>query len=214
MKSASYCSLNQSNDAFRLRSLEGTLVTWTLAITVAGMTLYTLIEYLIARPPDLSAFLLHHLIHFLLISIAVWFASLVVIRKLVIQPVDKVFVHLKRIAVGRVDYLSCEVGAREVADVVSSVNLLVTKLLRVPAPDSISYALDRLRILRAELTRVSPKLGDDVVVIMRSLSALEEEMLNMLNLNEDSPQVVRANHVGIRDPLESPKEKDGFELQV
>lgn len=182
--------------SLKLRSLEGVTITWTLAATLTGMALYVLIEYWLAKPADLGTFLSHHLVHFALITAAVWFASLAVIRRVVIKPVDRIFVHLRRIAVGRVDYLDCEVRAREVADVVSSVNHLVTKLLKVPAPDSVSHSLDRLRLLRSELVRLSDRLGDDVVIVMRSLSALEEGMLGMLQLNEDSPEVIRHRKEG------------------
>lgn len=149
-----------------------------------GMALYTLIEFLIDKPDDWANFILHHFLHVAIIGIAVWAASLIVIRRFVIEPVDHIFVHLRRVAAGRLEYLDCMVRAREVGDVIASVNHLVSRLRRVPEPDAASQALDYLVNLREALKGASSKLGEDIVPIMRLVSDLEGELLNVLQLTE------------------------------
>lgn len=163
-------------------SLQGTIVRWTLAASLGGMLLYTAIEYFIARPDDFPAFAAHHLLHVALIALLVWAASFLVIRKFVITPVNRIFVHLRRMANGRLEYLDAEVQTREVAEVISSVNRLVGRMVRTPDDDAVFRALDHLRTLRSELRNTADRLGDDVVPVMRSLAALEGEMLELIQM--------------------------------
>lgn len=150
------------------------------------MILYSAVEFIIDPPPDSSAFVIHHLLHVALIGIAVWVASMIVIQRFVIEPVDQIFIHLRRVAAGRLEYLDCAVRAREVGDVVASVNGLVSRLRRVPEPNAVSEALDHLRGLREQLKASSDKLGDDVVPAMRLVTALEGDLLDILQQDEDS----------------------------
>lgn len=174
------------------RSLHHSVTRWTLAAAILGMALYSLIEFLIDKPVDWANFILHHFLHVAIIGIAVWVASLVVIRRFVIEPVDHIFVHLRRVAAGRLEYLDCTVRAREVGDVIASVNHLVSRLRRVPEPDAASQALDHLVNLRETLNGASDKLGDDIVPIMRLVSGLEGELLNVLQLTEGDPVSARS----------------------
>ncbi|RYD18160.1 MAG: hypothetical protein EOP88_23580 [Verrucomicrobiaceae bacterium] len=168
-------------------SIRKNITCWTLLASLCGMAAYTGMEYLISPPDDFAGFLLHHVIHVAFIGIAVWWASLQVIRRFVVDPVDRVFIHLRRVAAGRLDYLDIEVGTHELADVIGSVNLLVGKLLRKPDPEAIYHAFDELRNLRLELKRVSDILGDDIVPIMKYLGKLEEAMLVIIQVAGDSP---------------------------
>jgi methyl-accepting chemotaxis protein len=154
------------------------------------MAVYSMVEYLIERPADWQNFLLHHLLHVVLIGIAVWIASMIVIRRFVIEPVDQIFIHLRRVAAGRLEFLDCTVRAREVGGVVASVNGLISRLRRVPEPDAVSKALDHLRGLREQLKASSDKLGDDVVPTMRLVTALEGDLLDILQLTDTPPDVV------------------------
>ncbi len=169
-------------------ALHSAVTRWTLGATVIGMALYSLAEFLIERPSDWQNFLLHHLLHVALIGVAVWISSMLVIRRFVIEPVDHIFVHLRRVAAGRLEYLDCTVRAREVGGVVASVNHLISRLRRVPDPDVASQALDHLRALREQLKVSSDKLGNDVVPVMRLVTALEGDLLDLLQLTETSQE--------------------------
>ena len=178
-------------------TLHGKVSRWTLAATLIGMTAYSAVEYLIERPSDWTTFLLHHVLHVAVIGFAVWVATYFVIRRLVIEPVDHIFVHLRRVAAGRLEYLDCTVRVREVGHVVASVNHLVSRLRRTPEPDSVSRCLDHLRGLREALKTVSAKAEDELVPVMRLVTALEGDLLDLL---QDEPRTSR----GSRDLLPKP----------
>lgn len=161
------------------RDLLFLVVSRTFAAVVAGMLLYTLIEYLIDRPSDWPVFLTHHVLHVAVIGVAVWVVSAALISRLVIKPVDHVFVHLRRVASGRLEYLDVEVGSTQLSGVVGSVNALVARLRRTPEDDSVSRALDHVRELRTALRgRMSD--SDDAVPIMRLVTKLEGELLEVM----------------------------------
>ncbi|GAA5117534.1 methyl-accepting chemotaxis protein [Luteolibacter yonseiensis] len=158
---------------------------WTLAATVIGMAIYSLVEYFIEPPSALGAFLLHHVLHVAVIGFAVWVVSFLLIRRLLIEPTDHIFLHLRRVAAGRLEFLDCTVSVKEVGHVVASVNHLVTRLRRTPEPDSVSRSLDHLRGLREALKTVSATAQDDLVPVMRLVTALEGDLLDLLQVNED-----------------------------
>jgi len=171
-------------DDHQYDALHSAVTRWTFAATMIGMVLYTAIEIIVDRPTDWQNFLLHHFTHVALIGVAVWIASLMVIKRFVIEPVDQIFVHLRRVAAGRLEYLDCTVRAKEVGDVISSVNHLIGRLRRIPEPDAVSSAMDHLRNLREELKGSSEKLGEEIVPVMRLVTALEGDLLHILQLTE------------------------------
>lgn len=159
--------------------LQTLVATRTFAAVVVGMAIYTLAEYLIERPADWVGFLTHHLLHVAVIGLAVWLAAVMVISRLVIKPVNHVFIHLRRLASGRLDYLDVEVETAQLDGVVTSVNQLVARLRRTPEDDSVSRALDHVRELRTALRgRMSD--SDDDVPIMRLVTKLEGELLEVM----------------------------------
>ena len=180
------------------RDLLSLVASRTFAAVVAGMVLYTLVEYLIGRPADWPVFLTHHLLHVAVIGVAVWMVSAALINRLVIKPVDHVFLHLRRVASGRLEYLDFEVGSSQLGGVVNSLNELVARLRRSPEDDSVSRALDHVRELRTALRgRMSD--SDDAVPIMRLVTKLEGDLLEVMqehavaspfnpNLNQPEPR--------------------------
>jgi hypothetical protein len=171
--SGNFPAANETKDLLSL------VVSRTFAAVVAGMLIYTIVEYFIDRPADFTAFLTHHVLHVAVIGVAVWVVSAALISRLVIKPVDHVFLHLRRVASGRLEYLDVEVGSSQLSSVVGSVNALVARLRRTPENDSVSRALDHIRQLRAAL-RERMSDSDDTVPIMRLVSKLEGELLEVM----------------------------------
>lgn len=185
-RSSRSCRLRNNSSFGETRDLRALVVSRTFAAVVAGMLLYTLVEYLIDRPADWPVFLTHHVLHVAVIGVAVWVVSAALISRLVIKPVDHVFLHLRRVASGRLEYLDIEVGSTQLSSVVGSVNALVARLRRTPEDDSVSRALDHIRELRAAL-RERMSDSDDTVSIMRLLTKLEDELFDVMQEHSDTP---------------------------
>lgn len=163
----------------RNHDLQTLVATRTFAAVVVGMAIYTLAEYLIERPADWVGFLTHHLLHVAIIGLAVWLAAVIVISRLVIKPVNHVFIHLRRLASGRLDYLDVEVETAQLDAVVSSVNELVGKLRRIPQEDAVSRALDHIRDLRTALRGNLQCSETDFMEVMKLVTKLEGDLLEV-----------------------------------
>lgn len=166
------------------KDLLSLILTRTFVAVVIGMLLYTLIEFLIDRPTNVPVFITHHLLHVAVIGVAVWAVSSVLISRLVIKPVDHVFIHLRRVASGRLEYLDIEAGSTQLGGVIGSLNALVARLRRTPEDDSVSRCLDHLRGLREALKTVSVTTQDELVPVMRLVTSLEGDLLDLLGTNE------------------------------
>lgn len=174
-------------------TLDQSMLRWTFGAVLIGMMVYSLVEFFIDRPSDWIRFFTHHLLHVLVIGVVVWLALVFVIRRAVVEPASRIFVHLRKVAAGRLDYMECEVQSREVGEVVASINALVSTLKRVPEPDSASRAMDRVRELRELLRESGDKLGDELVPAMRMLTRLEGELLEVLQETDGGPKAEGAS---------------------
>lgn len=182
-------------DETRAQTLQQTTTKWTLGAALVGLSLYAAIEYLVVKPESLPSFLLHHMMDVSLVVLLVWFACNLVIRQFVIEPVSRVFIHLKRMAGGRIDYIRGEMKSREIVEVATSINQLVAKLSATRDERSVSEGLDSLRQLRMDLNAVTDDLGERSVPVMRSLSKLEASLLHLLP-NVDTEPSACCRHSG------------------
>jgi hypothetical protein len=162
------------------KDLLSLILTRTFVAVVIGMLLYTLIEFLIDRPADVPVFITHHVLHVAVIGVAVWVVSSVLISRLVIKPVDHVFIHLRRVASGRLEYLDIEAGSTQLGGVIGSLNALVARLRRTPEDDSVSRALDHVRELRTMLSARINESDEANVPVMRLVTKLEGELLDVM----------------------------------
>lgn len=161
------------------RSLLITMAKAVIVASLLGMMLYTLIEYLIQRPDDWADFFVHHLMHTLIVVGVVSVVASVTMHKLVIKPVSHVFVHIRRMAAGRVENLDLECRGDEIRSVVESINHLASRLRKPGKSDALSHALDDIRELRNQL-RVTLSDSDASVATMRHLSNLENRLLDVM----------------------------------
>ena len=164
-------------------TLDQLLLCWTFGAVSAGMLLYSLIEYIIERPPDPVDFITHHLFHVLAIAVLVWGALVFIIRRAVVKPATMIFMHITRLSTGRLDYLESEEISQEMSEVVTSINILIGRLRRISDPDAASRAMDRARELRELIRKQGDHLGGDVVPAMKILTSLEGELLDLVQLS-------------------------------
>lgn len=168
------------------RSLLITMAKAVIAASLLGMALYTFIEYLIQRPDDWADFFIHHLMHTLIVVGVVAVVASMTMHKLVIKPVSHVFIHIRRMALGRIENIDLECRSDEIRSVVESINHLATRLRTPGKSDALSHALDDIRDLRTHL-RETLSDSDSSVTTMRQLSSLENRLLDVMQQHGDCP---------------------------
>lgn len=166
------------------RGLLITMAKAVIAASLLGMMIYTLIEYFIQRPADWADFFVHHLMHTLIVVGVVAVVASMTMHKLVIKPVSHVFVHIRRMAAGRIENIDMECRSDEIRSVVESINHLATRLRNPSNNDALSHALDDIRDLRNHL-RASLSDSDASVTTMRHLSNLENRLLDVMQQHGD-----------------------------
>jgi hypothetical protein len=105
-------------------------------------------------------------------------------HKLVIKPVSHVFIHIRRMAVGRIETIDLECRSDEMRSVVESINHLATRLRSPGNSDALSHALDDIRDIRNHL-RDTLSDSDASVTTMRHLSKLENRLLDVMQQHGD-----------------------------
>lgn len=166
------------------RSLLITMGKAVIAASLLGMMLYTLVEYLIQRPSDWAEFFVHHLMHTLIVVGVVAVVASMTMHKLVIKPVSHVFIHIRRMAMGRIENIDLECRSDEIRSVVESINHLATRLRTPGKSDALSHALDDIREIRNHL-RDTLSDSDASVTTMRHLSKLENRLLDVMQQHGD-----------------------------
>jgi hypothetical protein len=163
------------------------LVTMSKAVVTAslsGMLLYTLVEYLVQRPDDWVEFFVHHLLHTLIVVGVVAVVASMTMHRMVIKPVSHVFIHIRRMAAGRIENIDLECRSDEIRSVLESINHLANRLRTAGKDDALSHALDDIRDIRAHL-RETLSDSDASVATMRHLAKLENRLLDVLQQHGD-----------------------------
>lgn len=170
------------------RSLLVTMAKAVIAASLFGMMLYTLVEYLIQRPANWADFFVHHLMHTLIVVGVVAVVASATMHKLVIKPVSHVFIHIRRMAMGRIENIDLECRSDEIRSVVESINHLATRLRTPGNCDALARALDDIRVIRNHL-RDTLSDSDASVTTMRHLAKLENRLLDVMQQHGDiTPQ--------------------------
>lgn len=166
------------------RSLLSTMAKAVIVASLLGMILYTLVEYFIQRPDDWAEFFVHHLMHTLIVVGVVAGVASMTMHKLVIKPVSLVFIHIRRMAAGRIENIDLEYCSDEIRSVVESINHLATRLRKPGSSDALSHALDDIRDIRTHL-RETLSDSDASVTTMRHLTKLENRLLDVMQEHGD-----------------------------
>ena len=165
-------------------SLLRTMAKAVVSASLLGMLLYTLVEYLVQQPDGWVEFFVHHLLHTLIVVGVVAVAASITMHKLVIKPVDQIFIHIRRMAAGRIENIDLECRSDEMRSVVESINHLAIRLRTAGKDDALSHALDDIRDFRTHL-RETLSDSDASVATMRYLAKLENRLLDVIQEHGD-----------------------------
>lgn len=185
--------MRDTTDAINPHTIAAVTLNRAVAITsivavLAGMLIYTAVEFFLSPPEDTSEFLTHHLLHALLIAVLVWGILSFLLTKKIVGPVREIFRHLYQVGSGRLEHLELESRIQEIRTVVGGINLLVTRLKDAPDHHGFKKACEDLAMLRIDLVQIVEASEDDAekfVPIMRDLRALEADLLSVVRAETD-----------------------------
>ncbi len=158
-----------------LPSLTQVIAIRSLLVMSVGMFAYAAIEYGITTPTNPSAFILDHVLHVVVVALAVWLVCWATFEYVVRLPIQTLYLQLYKIGSGRLENLSLKSPTREMQMLVSGINLLAARLDEKAPATVLTDASRHVREIRG-LVRAIPNLdADRSATIMRAISQLEEE---------------------------------------
>lgn len=168
----------------RARPLGAVLARRAIVVCALGLILYTIFEVIVDPPVDLMNFFTHHFLHVIATAVFIWLACWLTLRNSILRPVDAIFRHLYHIRLGRMGKLAYRTEVTEMNTIINGINLLVERFERTPRPEPLSHALDEIQQLR-NLLRAGPGRSEDSQVeIMKSLTRLESNLLDLMCLEK------------------------------
>lgn len=173
--SRSVLSVAQDDEGRELPGLSRVIAIRSLLVISVGMVGYAVIEYSMVSPPKFSTFAIDHILHVVLVAMAVWLVCWVTFENAVRGPIQTLYLQLYRIGSGRLEKLSLKSHVREMQMLVSGINLLARRLGQKAPTSEFANARRRLREIR-DLVRSIPGVdADRTAPILRVVSQLEEE---------------------------------------
>lgn len=98
----------------------------------AGMAVYAIVSYVADPSQSPLNLLLQHTWHVVALGVTIYVCVLVALRRLLVQPIHKIYVHLYGVGSGRLRPLHLDTSVRELAEIVAGVNLMIKRMDRGP----------------------------------------------------------------------------------
>ncbi|MBI4605497.1 MAG: hypothetical protein HY721_26325 [Planctomycetes bacterium] len=109
-------------------SLSSVVALWTGVAIALSMAGYAVFEYLSAPGVTLLELIVNHLWHVAALGAAIYGLCWLVLRRLLIRPLEQIYLHLYGIGAGRLEELDLPTGVREIQTIVDGVNLMVRRM--------------------------------------------------------------------------------------
>lgn len=161
------------------RSLSFHVTIW-LAIAVAiGMGAYAALEYLTTPGVTALGLLVHHGWHVLALGTSFYVVSWFAINRLVVRPLNEVYLHLYATGGGQRSLLDLRTNVAEIESIVEGINLMLLRWNK-PQPDpSLSDLETEIRLVRQEveqLASIAPRAKTAMLERLGVLAASVEEI--------------------------------------
>lgn len=110
------------------KSLSYLMDVWIGLAFIVAMAVCVGVEYV--RYPDISLneLLLHHLLELFLFGFVLWGISWIVLRAVLVAPIQKIFLHLYGVGGGDQSPLVVNTRVREIREIVDAVNIMLWRM--------------------------------------------------------------------------------------
>lgn len=134
--------------------------------TAAGMTVYGFGQYV--ADPTLSPFALvvEHGWHVLALWIVIYACVMVAMHRILLRPIQKIYVHLYGIGAGRLRPLELDTSIRELVHIADGINLMVRRMgIGVDGESrlQVQYVADTLRQVAHDRAKHDLELATELV---------------------------------------------------
>lgn len=147
---------------------------WVSVAFVTAMAICASVEYV--RSPDMAVrdILAHHLVELVLYGCLLWGITWLVLRAVLIRPIQQICHHLYKVGGGDPSPLIVASRVREIQNIVEGINVMVWRLERQADRKALASARDRLAGIQDSIRGGESLDPEAVTNLLADLSAVEQ----------------------------------------
>jgi hypothetical protein len=161
----------QENDK---RSLSYLVAVWSALAIAVSMAIYAVFQYYTSPGKTVGGLLLEHLWHVLVLGVAIYGLLYLVLRRILLRPIQKIYLHLYKVGTGRVEPLDLPTRVRELETIVDGVNVMIDRMGQ-------SFPVDEIACAREAAKRAYDKAPQEAQEILNHLARLQESIVPSVN---------------------------------
>jgi hypothetical protein len=171
----------------QLASLSLIVALWTAGIIVIAMTAYAIWQYYTHPGISVGELIQNHLWHVLVLGAVIYASLWACFRRLLVQPLNRIYIHLYAVGKGQLEPLEIESNIREIQTIVEGINLMTGRMGRAADPKSLSLAQEDVRIIIEQVHSLSAEQPDAFSAITDRLVDLEKIILDLAQVEPSRP---------------------------
>lgn len=177
------------------RSLSFHVTVWLAIATTIGMATYAIYQYATISGHTVLDLLLHHSWHVLALSAAIYLVSWVAFRKLIVQPLTKIYLHLYAMGAGQLAPLALKSNITEIRTIVEGINLMRRRMEQSMDGNTVEHAQRDMIELKETIRQLEFLEPDGKSLALEKVAVLEKSLSAVMrNINapakptlDDSP---------------------------
>lgn len=158
------------------RRLSFVMDVWIGLAFIVAMAACAGVEYV--RNPDvaLDELLLHHLLELFLFGFVLWGISWIVLRVVLVAPIQQIFRHLYGVGGGDHSPLVVNTGVKEIREMVDAINIMLWRMERQAARKAPAHAREQIADIGKHLAGFKGMDHAEMVTLIDHVTELEMKL--------------------------------------
>lgn len=158
------------------RSLAFVIDVWIGLAFIVAMAVCAGVEY--ARNPDVALYdlLFHHIQELFLFGFVLWGISWLVLRAILVAPIQQIFQHLYGVGGGDHTPLVVDTGVREIREIVEAVNIMLWRMDQRADLKALSHAHLKIADIREHLSGSTGVDHAEIAALLDHVAELEQKL--------------------------------------
>jgi len=172
-------SARKRSEAKATKSLSALVTFWVGVAISVSMAGYAWVQYMVTPDATVVGLFTRHLWHVAALGVVIYAFSWIVLRRLVLHPLETVYLHLYAVGAGKRTPLDLPTNVTEIQTIVDGVNLMVRRMALGAEGGSFDRAERLLREIRATAKRLPVADADRNAVadLLAQLVELENSLV-------------------------------------
>ena len=125
---------------------------------------------------------LQHLWHVVLLAGVIHLVCWLVLRRLLGQPLNQIYLHLYAVGKGHLDSIHISSNIREIRSISEGINLMVWRMRQISELKALANSRQEIRTIKKQMHRLAENDPQLAAIVTEQLEQLEK---NLLKLSEE-----------------------------